>query len=87
MRSHLEYCVQFWVPQFEKDGELLGRVQHRATKIIEGLEHLHYEKRMRDQGLLSLEKTERESYQYFKYLKIRIQVDAARLFSGAQQRD
>ena len=87
MRSHLEYCVQFWVPQFEKDRELLGRVQHRATKMIEGLEHLHYEKRMRDQGLLSLEKTERESYQYFKYLKIRIQVDAARLFSGAQQRD
>ena len=56
MRPHPEYCIQVWSPQHKKDVELLEQIQRRVTNMVKRLEHLFYEKKLRELGLFSLKK-------------------------------
>ncbi|CAM5134524.1 unnamed protein product [Natator depressus] len=49
-------ALQFWSPVFKKDEFQLEQVQRRATRMIQGMENLFYERRLKELGLFSLTK-------------------------------
>ena len=63
--------------------ELLEQVQRRATKVIRGLEHLSYEKRLRELGLFSLERRRlrEDLIVAFQYMKGAYKQEGERLFT------
>jgi len=83
MRPHLEYCNQMGIPQYRRDIDLLERIQRRATNMIQRMEHLSYEDRLRELGLFSLEKRKLQGalIAAFQYVKGNYRKEGKRLFS------
>ncbi|KAK4830044.1 hypothetical protein QYF61_008382 [Mycteria americana] len=79
--TKFKYCVQFWVPQYERDMDILDRVQQRATKAIKGLGHLLRGQAERA-GTVQLgeEKARGHLINVYKYLKGGYTAYGARLF-------
>jgi len=67
----LEFCVQFWALQYNRDMDIMEIAQSRVTKTIKGLEHSSYEEKLRELDLFSLEKRRIRGYLIciYKYLK------------------
>ena len=85
VRPHLEYCVQFWVPQFQKDVDKLERVQRRATRMVEGLASMTYGEKLRELGMSSLQQRRArwDMIAVFNYVKGNHVEEGANLFPAA----
>jgi len=70
-------------PQYRTDIDQLDHIQLRAIEMIQGMEHLSYDDRLRDLGLLSLEKRRLwgDLIAAFQYLKGSYRKEGDRLFS------
>ena len=67
VRPHLEYRVQMWSLQYINI-DLLECAQRRAAEMIQGMEHLPSEDRLRELGPFILEKK-----RFWRYLKAAFQ--------------
>ena len=71
---------QAWGPHHKKDVELLQQVQKRAMKMIKGLEHMHYEKSLREL-CLKKRKLRGDLISVFQYLKEAYKHEGDQLFT------
>ena len=55
VRPKVEYCMTVAQPVYKKDKEKIERVQHRATKLVLGMENKDYSERLAELKLPSLE--------------------------------
>jgi len=54
VRPHLEYCISACSPHYNKDKQLLERIQHRFTCMLPGMKQLSYTQHLWKLGLWSL---------------------------------
>jgi hypothetical protein len=54
VRPHSEFASQAWNPSYQKDIEMLEKVQQRALKMVSGLTRSTYEEKLKELGMDSL---------------------------------
>jgi len=55
VRPHLEYCSPAWSSHYQKDKQLLEKVQHCFTRLFPEVRNLSYQDRLKSPGLWSLQ--------------------------------
>ena len=70
VRPHLEYCNSVWSPKWKKELEALEAVQHRATRLVPGLQEKEYEERLKALSLPTLfyRRSRGDMIECFKYM-------------------
>jgi ribonucleases P/MRP protein subunit RPP40 len=87
VRPHLEYGNIVWYPRYNKDVELLERVQRRATKMIQGLGGHSYEDKLKllDFPSLVYKRYRGDAIEVYKYLRGTYNVDSTSLLPRMTQ--
>ena len=82
IRPLLDYANVVLGPHYKGDQQMLGKVQKRATKMIENLHHLPYDVRLRYLNLPSLLHRRRrgDMIMTFKIMTGRVRLDKSKLF-------
>jgi hypothetical protein len=83
IRSRLEYAVQFWSPNLNKDIKRLEKIQARVTKLIPEIRNLPYEERLIKLDMISLEarRVQLDMIQVFKIIKGIDNIDYRKFFT------
>ena len=71
VRPHLDYCAQAWRPFLRKDIDLLEKVQHRASRMVQECRGWSYDQRLNSLGWSTLEnrRLRGDMIQVFKFIK------------------
>jgi len=87
VRPHLEYGNTVWHPRFRTDIDLLESMQHRATRMINGLKKVPYEGRLRlmDLPSLSYQRLRGDAIEAYKYVDGKYSVDWSSLLPLADE--
>jgi len=56
VRLHLEYFSTIWSPHYDKNIKQIESVQRRATKLVIGMQGLQYNEKLKQLGLMQLER-------------------------------
>jgi len=82
VRPHVEYCSSAWSPLYKKDKELIERIQHRFSKMVNNLGSKTYEERINVLGLWTLEerRNRHDLIELFKMFKGLSRVDIKEMF-------
>ena len=88
IRPLLEYCVQVWSPNKQRDIDFLEMVQRRATKIVLPQKHLPYEERLRRQNLTTLEErwVRGDMIETYRLLTVKEDIKPDRFFTKSEVR-
>jgi len=83
VRPHLEYCSSAWSPHYQKDKDLIKKVQHRFTRMFADLKPLPYDDRLHNLGIWSLEERRNRAdlIEVFKIVKGLSSVPLNRFFT------